>query len=168
MATTTAQAPPWHAAYPAPRTTEPGALAREDVLGMLRRQEQDFVLVDLRRDDYGGGTIRGSINLPAQSLHPTMPQLYRLFKKAGVKKVVWYCGSSGGRGTRAAGWFHDYLDDRKDADMKSVILRGGVKGWAAAGGEYVEWMDGYEEGVWRLLKEGDATRDWERGYVYRV
>lgn len=41
--------------------------------------------------------------------------------------------------------------------MKSVILRGGIKGWAAAGGEYVEWMDGYEEGVWRLLKEGGCN-----------
>lgn len=48
---TSAQAP-WHAAYPAPRTTDPGALAKEDVLGMLQRDEQDFVLIDLRRNDH--------------------------------------------------------------------------------------------------------------------
>lgn len=39
-----------------------------------------------------GGTIRGSINLPAQSLVPTLPALYTLFASAGVKHVVWYCG----------------------------------------------------------------------------
>lgn len=39
-----------------------------------------------------GGTIAGSINLPAQSLHSSIPTLFRLFKAAGVPKVIWYCG----------------------------------------------------------------------------
>jgi arsenical-resistance protein 2 len=38
-----------------------------------------------------GGTIRGSINLPAQSLYPTIPALYSVLKAAGVRKVIWYC-----------------------------------------------------------------------------
>ncbi|KAK7915292.1 arsenate reductase (Arc2) [Apiospora marii] len=148
---------PWHAAYPAPKTTEPGALTKEDVAAMLQRGDEDFVLIDLRRNDYEGGTIRGSINLPAQSLHPTIPRLYKLFQKAGVKKAIWYCGSSGGRGTRAAGWFQDYLDDQGDTQMVSVILKGGIKGWATAGDEFVKWMDGYDEAVWQALKEGKCN-----------
>jgi len=32
--------------------------------------------------------------------------------------------------------------------MKSLALAGGIKGWAAAGAEYVEWMDGYDAAVW--------------------
>lgn len=40
-----------------------------------------------------GGTIKGSINLPAQSLHPSIPTLYTLFTGAGVKKVIFYCGT---------------------------------------------------------------------------
>jgi len=39
-----------------------------------------------------GGTIRGSINLPAQSLWPTIPTLYEVFKAAGLRRIVWYCG----------------------------------------------------------------------------
>lgn len=39
-----------------------------------------------------GGTIRGSLNLPAQSLYPTIPTLYSLLSNSGVKHVVWYCG----------------------------------------------------------------------------
>ena len=38
-----------------------------------------------------GGTIRGSINLPAQSLWPTIPTLYSVLKAASVRKVIWYC-----------------------------------------------------------------------------
>lgn len=52
-----------------------------------------------------GGTIRGSINLPAQSLFPTMPTLYVLFKAAGVKKVIWYCGEFGLSGSARWLWW---------------------------------------------------------------
>jgi arsenical-resistance protein 2 len=71
--------------------------------------DRDFVLVDLRRNDYEvmltfiriimhkadflkqGGTIRDAINLPAQSLYPTIPTLYSLFRAAGRNKIIWYC-----------------------------------------------------------------------------
>ncbi len=36
--------------------------------------------------------IRGSINLPAQSLYHTIPALYKLFSAAKVSKVIWFCG----------------------------------------------------------------------------
>lgn|SRR5687767_10985860 len=39
-----------------------------------------------------GGTIRGSINLPAQSLYPSIPKLYSIFHAASVDTIIWYCG----------------------------------------------------------------------------
>jgi len=33
--------------------------------------------------------------------------------------------------------------------MQSLALLEGIKGWAVAGEEYVEWMEGYEESVWK-------------------
>jgi len=75
--------------------------------------------------------------------------LYAIFAAAGVKKVVWYCGSSKGRGSRAAGWFDDYIKDQGNKEMRSVILEGGVAGWAGAGEEYVKLMDGYVESAWK-------------------
>ncbi|KAK0616629.1 Rhodanese-like domain-containing protein [Immersiella caudata] len=156
---TEASPPPWHAAYPAPRTSQPNGMTREEVLAMLNSQlkdnspscQRDFVLVDLRRNDHEGGTIRGSINLPAQSLYPTIPTLYSLFKVANVRRVLWYCGSSGGRGTRAAGWFADHIEEQGDKEMQSLVLVGGIKGWARAGSECTEWMDGYDVSVWSKL-----------------
>lgn len=90
-----------------------------------------------------------------------------MFKAAGVAKIMWYCctclnvpwasrststdnfvASSKGRGTRAAGWFADYIEDKKDEKMQSLVLMGGIKGWAKAGGEYAQWMDEYDDEFW--------------------
>lgn len=67
---------------------------------------------------------------------------------ADTKLVV---GSSRGRGSRATGWLADQIEQDHDgnAEMKSLALVGGIKGWAGAGGEYVEWMDEYDEKVWK-------------------
>ncbi|SPO04111.1 related to arsenate reductase (Arc2) [Cephalotrichum gorgonifer] len=149
-----AVAAPWYAAYPAPRNAQPESLTREQVLEMLKSSDpsgggaRKFLLVDLRRNDHEGGTIQGSINLPAQSLYPTIPTLYSIFKAAGIQTVIWYCSSSKGRGNRAAGWFGDYIADQGDTAMKSKVLREGIKGWAGAGDEYREWMVEYTPSTW--------------------
>ncbi len=59
-----------------------------------------------------------------------------------------FAGSSRGRGTRAAGWFDDMIKEKGNKSMKSVILLEGISGWAAAGKEYSDLMDGYEKEVW--------------------
>ncbi|KAK3377628.1 Rhodanese-like domain-containing protein [Podospora didyma] len=138
--------------YPAPKT-EAATISREEVLGLLKASaaaptRRDFILVDLRRTDFEGGTIRGSINLPAQSLYPTLPAIYGVFKAAGLTKVIFYCGSSRGRGARAAGWLADYLASVGETEMQSLALFEGVRGWANAGGAFVAWMDEYDEAVW--------------------
>ncbi|KAF2243801.1 hypothetical protein BU26DRAFT_569699 [Trematosphaeria pertusa] len=146
-----ASPPPWYAVYPAPRNS-PATILREEVLDMMKAggvaAGKDYLLVDLRRNDHEGGTIRGSINLPAQSLYPTIPSLYVLIKAAGLRNIIWYCSSSRGRGNRAAGWFGDYIADQGDTEMQSLVLVEGITGWANAGAEYVEWMDGYDANVW--------------------
>ncbi|KAJ9190946.1 hypothetical protein DTO164E3_9089 [Paecilomyces variotii] len=141
---TTTPERPWHEAFPAPRSTAV-SITREEVLRWFqegKKPGKEFVLVDLRRVDHEGGTIRNSINLPAQSLYPSLSTFYTLLESAGVQSVVWYCGSSRGRGTRAGGWFADLLVEKGNTSMKSLVLEGGIKGWVGAGPEYVEWMDG--------------------------
>jgi arsenical-resistance protein 2 len=53
------------------------------------------LLVDVRRDDFEGGTIKGSLNIPAQGFYLSMPALHRLCVGDGVdviSRVVFYCG----------------------------------------------------------------------------
>ncbi len=33
--------------------------------------------------------------------------------------------------------------------MQSLVLVGGIKGWVNTGGEYLQWMDEYDEAVWQ-------------------
>ena len=179
----------WHEAYPSPRTQSPPTVTREELLQWLQEGKKnglDLLLVDLRRTDHevnstarvtqhngdqvliGGrqGSIRGSINLPAQSLYHSLPTLSTVCQNAGIKTMIWYCGkhfimhvlrccsccsalgSSRGRGTRAAGWFQDLLDDEHVTDIKSTVLLDGVAGWARAGDEYTQLMQDYDAGLW--------------------
>lgn len=58
-------------------------------------------------------------------------------------------GSSKGRGSRAAGWFSDLLQDHSIDNIKSVVLSGGIAGWVQGGPDFVEWIEGYDEGAWK-------------------
>jgi arsenical-resistance protein 2 len=148
---------PWYTAFPAPTNQTPTTIPRDEVLALIKQAEsrKNYVLIDVRRNDHEGGTIRSSINLPAQSLYHSIPALYSLFKAAGIERVIWYCGSCNGRGPRAAGWFDDYVKSQGNATMTSLVLVGGIKGWVKAGPEYVELMDGYVADVWAKKSAAD-------------
>ncbi|WEW59258.1 hypothetical protein PRK78_004727 [Emydomyces testavorans] len=148
----TEEPPPWYASLPAPKH-KADVISRTDILQWLPNKPTtlEYVLVDVRRADHEGGTIAGSINLPAQSFYPSIPTVYAIFKQANVKKVIFYCGSSQGRGTRAGGWLADYLAEHGDTEMQSLVLEGGIKGWVRAGEEYIKYIDGYDEAVWKRL-----------------
>jgi hypothetical protein len=78
-----------------------------------------------------------------------VPQFFYLRYASFSPSDTLTSGSSGGRGTRAAGWFADYLATQQNtSNLKSLVLEGGIKRWASAGDEYTHWMDGYDATVW--------------------
>lgn len=79
----------WWDAFPAPRSHVP-TLQRKTALASL--SSPDLLLIDVRRTDYEGGTITGSLNIPAHSFYLNRAVLYDLAKRAGVKKIAFYCG----------------------------------------------------------------------------
>jgi arsenical-resistance protein 2 len=179
---------PWYDGYPAVKSQDVSVLVRSDFLRMIHSGAspgQDFLLVDLRRNDHvvcnacicasipltndlhQGGTIHGSLNLPAQSLYPSLPTLYAIVKAAKIPRVIWYCGkssltytvqfanplmsskgSSRGRGNRAAGWFQDLLTEKEDHDIASLVLVEGIAGWVKGGAEYTKLIDEYDPEAW--------------------
>ncbi|CAI7600331.1 unnamed protein product [Penicillium viridicatum] len=143
---------PWYDAYPKPSTTTPPTISRETLLGWIkegRNPGQDFLVVDLRRTDHTGGFLRGSLNLPLESLYPALPTLHAMCKSAGIKTVIWYCVTSRGRGNRAAAWFGDYLREQNETEIESVALFEGILGWALAGDEYTEHIDEFVPEAWK-------------------
>jgi len=72
MATTThqdqqesQQQQPWHASFPAPRL-EAGIMPKQRAQMILSMKIASMLIIDVRRTDYEGGAIRGSLNIPAQ------------------------------------------------------------------------------------------------------
>lgn len=74
---------------------------------------------------------------------------------ANVGIIISNTGSSKGRGARAAGWLQDYVNKqaeeqgKKEPEVKSYALEGGIRGWANAGPEFVELIEGYDEQYWK-------------------
>ncbi|RDL33165.1 Uncharacterized protein BP5553_08604 [Venustampulla echinocandica] len=160
MAETTQTAKPaeWWAAFPAPKAKCP-EISADEVMKLFDDMDinpvpRPFLLVDVRRNDWEGGTIHTSLNLPAQSFYQNRKPLLDLCDRASIKQVIFYCGSSAGRGTRCANWMQDYIDDiakfGRRTEVKVLILKGGIKNWVKQyEGALVE---GYEEKYWEQFK----------------
>nr|KAK5432350.1 hypothetical protein LTR18_011139 [Exophiala xenobiotica] len=156
------EATPWYNAYPKPRKDKPAVVTRNEVLAWLKNGQNpgvDFLVIDLRRTDHQVLTALRGRDDP------------RLYKSAGTKSLLFFAnlvksmpkswhqkrhmvlrlvrlGSSRGRGTRAAGWFQDFLDDTKTEGILSAILLDGIGGWARACNEYTCLMDEYDSKHW--------------------
>lgn len=64
----------------------------ERVKAAGQHAHRDFLLIDVRKTDWVGGTVATSVNFPAQSFYQTRSGVYHLCKQAGIKKVIFYCG----------------------------------------------------------------------------
>ena len=64
--TTEQTSKPWHAEFPEPKA-EAAIMPRNRVMQMLSlRGVAAILIIDLRRMDFEGGCLRGSLNIPAQ------------------------------------------------------------------------------------------------------
>lgn len=148
---------PWYTKFPAPVSTT-GKISATDLLGSIKAAKEGekptYVLVDVRRNDHEGGTIATSINLPAQSIYYSLDTLRQLFAATdSVRSVIFYCGSSSGRGPRCAAWFQDCLNQNGVKAMQAYVLEGGIKGWVRQGRQpghetMLELIKGYESKYW--------------------
>ena len=142
-----ASEPEWYEKYPAPDISNLKYADKKVVAQAIRNGYKDFLVIDLRRNDYKGGRIRGALNLPAQSMYPALDDIYTLAEQAGKKNVYVHCGSSGGRATRAVGWL-DEVAEKNGNTVKIYVLQGGIKGWVAGGKEYTDLMDEFDAAEW--------------------
>ncbi|KAI9680996.1 MAG: hypothetical protein M1829_001076 [Trizodia sp. TS-e1964] len=167
------EAPSWHAKFPKPRAPPDGLNLRTlTVAGLLKAQltktpGKDFLVIDVRQPNYQGGSIKGSLNLPAETFYHSRESLYALLRSAGVKFVVFYCDLYNNRSPRCASWFNDFIQDISGSlewalktmdvgnhSMSVFLLQGGLKAWVKGGARHIEEMDGFDRGYWlQLLRE---------------
>lgn len=98
----------------------------------------NFVIVDLRREDYLKGHIKGSWNVPVTGqmteadLHILMKRLenYRHLKEITTLNIIFHCSSSKNRGPRVAKQFATYLaQEGETGNYQSTVLVNGYTGW---------------------------------------
>jgi arsenite methyltransferase len=124
----------WWDAYPKPRS-EVAQISPEEVAALLRSPAADScAVIDVRRDDFIGGHVRGCFQHPAQTFYDELPVFYAEFHNKG--KLIFYCQSSEGRATRCAGWYQDFLEE-KTLDVKTekqevLVMEGGIKAFKVA------------------------------------
>lgn len=79
----------------------PSYMTRETLSELLQSSSKDSIaIIDVRDDDYVGGHIKGSKNVPTSTLDYRVPELVRTLK--GKEKVVFHCALSQQRGPAAA------------------------------------------------------------------
>lgn len=148
----------WWKTFPEPRSKCP-SISADEVMKLfddmdIRPGPAEFLLVDVRRTDWEGGAIKGSLNLAAQSFYQTRKPLLDLCDRAGIKQVIFYCRSSNGRGPRCANWMQDYIEDvrkfGRQVRVKVLVLEGGIKGWVNKFEGSI--MEGYEGSYWKQFK----------------
>ncbi|KAK9475598.1 hypothetical protein V1514DRAFT_34847, partial [Lipomyces japonicus] len=87
---------PWYDAFPKP-VIEPATITKKEVLQRIINDEsqgKSVILVDVRRTDFEGGTIKGSINLPAQSFYQTKEAFYNIVNNSPISEVIFFCSKS--------------------------------------------------------------------------
>ncbi|KAG1748466.1 S-adenosyl-L-methionine-dependent methyltransferase [Suillus paluster] len=120
----------WWDAYPKDNLTS------GDVASLLRDPDRsDYVIIDVRGDDRVGGHVRGSVQWRADAFLGELDKFYDEYGK--TKQVIFYCGSSKGRGSRCAAWYQYYLNGKGNTVSKACVLEGGFNGW-----RYPDLVDG--------------------------
>ncbi|KAJ1505229.1 hypothetical protein HMI54_003150 [Coelomomyces lativittatus] len=100
----------------------------------------DYLVIDVRDDDFEGGNIPGAYHLPSQTLfhaHPTHSQVLQIhlekFKR--IPLLVFHCALSQQRGPKAASYFAQQLSSTHSNQI--YVLKGGFSHWQAHFGHEV-------------------------------
>ncbi|KAL2760163.1 hypothetical protein ACRALDRAFT_1059947 [Sodiomyces alcalophilus JCM 7366] len=116
-------------------------------------------VIDVRDDDYIGGHIKGSINVPSHTLDAMMPSLVRRLQDK--KTVVFHCALSQQRGPSAALQYLRERDrlvkpeagatesDESDPNQLVYLLDRGFVGWQETYGEDERLTEGYNKELWK-------------------
>lgn len=122
-----------------------------------------MAIVDVRDDDYIGGHINSSINIPSASLDHKLPQVAEDLAQKDI--VVFHCSLSQQRGPGAA---LKYLHERDggNKDEKSGVKEGEIDKKKAEKGEGQQTGKGKKEQEVYVLDGGFVK--WQEEYVFSL
>lgn len=108
----------------------------EELFAWIIEERNDYQVVDLRRDDFSAGHVKGSWNYPVQgemtntAMNDLVARLLDSFSCRQVTKVIFHCTGSKNRGPRVAAQFdHHCLLNGLEQMMEGYVLVGGYDKW---------------------------------------
>ncbi|KAI8647901.1 Rhodanese-like domain-containing protein [Parasitella parasitica] len=108
---------------------------------------KDYVIVDVRGEDYRGGHIPGSINIPANEMYDKANYLIEEYSQ--VPNIYFHCALSQVRGPKSARIYTETLKNLgKETDQKVKILRFGFEGWHNKYSKEKDLIEDYDESLW--------------------
>ncbi|KAG7088198.1 hypothetical protein E1B28_012215 [Marasmius oreades] len=112
--------------------------------------KKDYLVVDVRDDDYEGGNIKGSLNLPSQDFLMNVDTLVKDTKD--VKMVIFHCSLSQVRGPKAARIYREtrqnVLGEGESSPTDVFILRDGFSQFQVKYKDDPELVENWDENVW--------------------
>ncbi|KAL9545997.1 hypothetical protein PS6_007899 [Mucor atramentarius] len=124
----------------------------EEVMDLVRdtskQPGKDYVIVDVRGEDYKGGHIPGAINVPANEMYDKANDLINEYSQ--VPKIYFHCALSQVRaGPKSARIYTETLNNLGvETDQKVKILRFGFEGWHDKYSKEKDLIEDYDEAFW--------------------
>ena len=67
-------------------------MSPQELEALIKSKAKDYLVVDVRGDDYRGGNIKGGINIPSDKF---LPKLHQLIEDTqNVSKIIFHCALS--------------------------------------------------------------------------
>ncbi|KAF8964168.1 Rhodanese-like domain-containing protein [Flammula alnicola] len=119
-----------------------------DLMKSGKAPKRDFVIVDVRDDDYVGGNIKGSMNYPSQEFLMNVDGLVKQTKE--VPLVIFHCTLSQVRGPKAARIYSETRHNAQGKDIKHevAILRDGFSQFQVKYKDDPELVENWDKEVW--------------------
>jgi len=108
---------------------------------------KDYIVVDVRDDDYAGGNILKGQNWPSQSFSWRVHELIE--KTKVVNAVVFHCAMSQIRGPKAARIYEEALQRSEAVNKPEVyVLQGGFSQFQAKFKDDPALVENWDKEVW--------------------
>ncbi|KAG8908430.1 hypothetical protein FRB99_006635 [Tulasnella sp. 403] len=111
---------------------------------------KDYVVVDVRDDDFLGGNIVNCLRAPSTKFEDNIDTLVEQTKD--VPKVIFHCSLSQQRGPKAARIYAEHRESAETSEtnvpQEILVLRGGFSQFQAAFRKDPELVEKWRKEVW--------------------
>jgi len=128
-------------------------MSGEELAALIKSDKQpnrDYIVVDVRDDDYIGGNIKHAINSPFESFEEQVQDLVDQTKQ--ISTVIFHCALSQQRGPKAARMYaekRNALEEQgKDKSHEVFVLRGGFTEFQLKHRNDPELVENWDKNVW--------------------